>query len=295
MVEQFLAGKTALITGSGSGIGQALSIGFAQMGANIIITDINDLGMEETKKKVEAVGGKAIIQKADVTIYDDCVKVISAGKQAFGKIDILINNAGFNRLKSIAKIDINIAHTILKVNILGVYNFTHAIANHFLENKAGTIVNTGSLTVKNPMRSWSAYSMSKSALLGFTECLGEEWKSDGITINTLMPIMVDTPLFRMGQTQEDIDRLKPMKPEELVPYFAFFATADGKKVTGINVDIEICKEVFALRSELPEDKRAIASWKDIEPIAEQKMDKDAFKWAKKYRRLLTWMLDKKLV
>lgn len=289
-MDQILKDKTALITGSGSGIGQTLAVGFAKLGANIIITDLSDEGMQTTKKMVEDCGVKAITVAGNVQEYEDVKKVIEAGKAAFGKINILVNNAGFSRLRRIQKMPIEEAHAILKTNILGVYNFTHAIVPHMAEIGGGAIVNTGSLTVKSPSAKWGTYAMSKSALLSFTEHFGVELKEMKITINTLMPLMVNTPLFRMGMTEEDIKRLNPMEPEALIPFFAFFGTDDSKKVTGLNVDIEIIRSVVALRDNVPPDQQGDISWKVLEPLAEQNLPPGDFKDAKKYRRITDFIL-----
>jgi NAD(P)-dependent dehydrogenase (short-subunit alcohol dehydrogenase family) len=289
-MDQILKDKTALITGSGSGIGQTLAVGFAKLGANIIITDMSEEGMQTTKKMVEDTGAKAITIKANVQEYEEVKKVIEAGIAAFGKINILINNAGFSRLRRIQKMPIEEAHAILKTNILGVYNFTHAIVPHMEANGGGAIVNTGSLTVKNPSPKWGTYAMSKSALLSFTEHFGVELKDVKISINTLMPMMVNTPLFRMGMTEEDIKRLNPMEPTALIPYYAFFATEDSKKVTGLNVDIEIIRSIISLKEKVPPEQQGDISWKVLEPIAEQNLPPMDFKDAKKYRRITDFIL-----
>ncbi|MHA1719778.1 MAG: SDR family NAD(P)-dependent oxidoreductase [Promethearchaeota archaeon] len=287
-MDTFLEGKTALITGSSQGIGKALAMGFSKLGANVIITARNQEKLEETLKELEAKGGIGIIIPGDVQKYEDIQKIISFGKEKFGHIDILINNAGFSRLKPITKMRVEQFQDILKTNVIGVYNFTHAIVPHMIEIGGGTIVNTGSLVINSPGPKWSAYSMSKSSLLGFTECLGMELKNNQININTIMPGPVNTPLFRMGMTDEMIKAIGPMDPDNLIPYYAFFATQAGKKVTGLNIDVDLCKSIIKLSKNLGSDQEL--SWSGLKEIVKEKLKPESFKKAKKYRKLINFLL-----
>ena len=280
-MDKILDGKTALITGSSQGIGKALAIGFAKLGANIIITGRNQENMEKTLQQVEEQGVKGIIVPGNVQNYDEVQNIIAKGMGKFAHIDILINNAGFSRLKPIHKMRVEQFEDILKTNVLGVYNFSHAIVPHMMEIGGGTIVNTGSAIIDSPGPRWSAYSMSKSALIGFTESLGIELKGNKINVNTIMPGPVDTPLFRMGMTEDMIKAIGPMAPEDLVPYYAFFASDQGKKVTGLNVDTNICKSVIEMGKN---------SWSELKEIAKEKLKPESFKKAKKYRKLINFLL-----
>jgi len=285
-MNKILEGKTALITGSSQGIGKALAIGFAKMGANIIITGRNQENMEKTLLQVEEKGVKGIIVPGNVQNYDEVQNIIKIGKENFAHIDILVNNAGFSRLKPIHKMRVEQFENILKTNVLGVYNCSHAIVPHMMEIGGGTIVNTGSAIISSPGPRWSAYSMSKSALLGFTESLGIELKGNKINVNTIMPGPVNTPLFRMGMTEDMIKAIGPMAPEDLVPYYAFFASEKGKKVTGLNVDMNICKSILEMGENLTQ-------WSELKEIAQEKLKPELFKEVKKYRKLLDFILQNK--
>ena len=285
-MNKILDGKTALITGSSQGIGKSLAIGFAKLGANIIITGRNQENMEKTLRQVEEQGVKGIIIPGNVQNYDEVQNIIANGKDKFAHIDILINNAGFSRVKPIHKMRVEQFEDILKTNVLGVYNFSHALVPHMMEIGGGTIVNTGSAIIDSPGPRWSAYSMSKSALIGFTESLGIELKGNQINVNTIMPGPVNTPLFRMGMTEDMIKTIGPMAPEDLVPYYAFFASVQGKKVTSLNVDMNICKSVMEMGKNLD-------SWNELKEIAQQKLKPELFKKAKKYRKLFNFLLQQK--
>jgi NAD(P)-dependent dehydrogenase (short-subunit alcohol dehydrogenase family) len=285
-----LDGKVALVTGSSSGIGKALAQGFAKLGADIIITGRNAEGLKDTESLVSQAGRKSIIVPGNVQNYNEVKNVIDTGISKFGKIDILINNAGFSRLKPITRFKVEEFEAILKTNVLGPYNFTYALVPYMIEMGGGTIVNTGTVAVKLPMPKWSAYAMSKAALNTFTEFAATELKQYKITINTIMLNMVDTPLFRLGLDEEKVKSLNPMDPNLLIPYFAFFATPDASKYTGLNVDIDLVKKALSLREKLPDDQKKDATWVNIKELAEQEMDANQFREVRKVKKLISFLM-----
>jgi len=294
-MEPILEGKVALITGSSSGIGKALAIGFARLGANIILTGRNQDRLIFTQNLIIQEGRKALVISGNVENYTEVKNVIDRGISEFKKIDILINNAGFSRLKPITRFRVEEFDMILKTNVIGPYNYTHAIVPHMIESGGGTIINTGTVAIKVPMPKWSAYAMSKGALNTFTEFIATELKEYDITINTIMLNMVDTPLFRLGLDEEKVKALNPMDPNLLVPYFAFFATPDASKYTGFNVDIDIVKQVLALREKLPEEKKSDADWSSIQEIAEQTMDSKEFREVRKIKKLISFLMKDQII
>lgn len=283
-----LKGKTALITGSSSGIGKALAIGFAKLGANLIITGRNEERLNETKSLVVQSDVKAISVAGNVGNYSDVKNIVDKGIAEFGKIDILINSAGFSRLRPISRFPVEEFETILNTNVNGPYNFTHAVVPHMIENGGGTIINVGSIATKVPMPKWSAYAMSKGALNTFTEFAATELKQHKITINNIMLNMVNTPMFRLGLDEEKVKALGPMDPNLLTPYFAFFATPAAKKYSGLNVDIDLVKKAVSLKNKLPEGIEA--NWVALKEIAEQEMDKKEYKEVRKVKKLISFLM-----
>jgi len=282
-----LSGKVTLITGASQGIGKALALGFANLGSNLIITARNHEKLEETRILAEEMGVRALVVPANIQKYDEIAAVIAKGITEFGRIDILINNAGFSRVKPITRMRVEQFQDILATNVIGVYNATHVIVPHMLEHGRGRIINTGSAVIEQPGSGWSAYHMSKSALVGFTQSLAGELKSKKITVNTIHPGPTNTPLFRMGMSEEMIQKIGPMDPAELVPYYAFLASDQSKKVTGLNIMVDLCKQVLALGSEAPQD--APPSWATVKELAEHKFSKEEYKKAKKTRKLLDYL------
>ncbi|HMF34638.1 MAG TPA: SDR family oxidoreductase [Candidatus Lokiarchaeia archaeon] len=278
--------QVALITGAGSGIGHALAIGFATAGIDLVLVDLNAEHLEEVKAECEALGRTVVAAPADVRNYEQVQEAVQAGIAAFGKIDVLVNNAGYSRMKRIERITVEEFQAILSINVIGVYNFAHAVAPSMLEKQHGAIINTGSMAAKMPVSKLSAYAMSKASLIGFTESLAEELKKSGITVNTIMPNSVDTPLFREGLTEEQVKMINPMKPEELVPFFLFFTTESAKKSTGWCVDVDLVRKVASMGA-----AEAITSWQALEPIAkEKKISEDSLKSIRKWRALVEYLL-----
>jgi len=287
-MNSLLSGKVTLITGASQGIGKALALGLAQMGSHIILTARNRDKLEEVRVLIEEKGGRALVVPANIQKYDEIATVIAKGITEFGHIDILINNAGFSRVKPITKMRVEQFHDILATNVIGPYNATHAIVPHMIEQGGGRIINTGSAVIEQPGAGWSAYHMSKSALVGFTQSLAAELKSHKITVNTVHPGPTNTPLFRMGMSEEMIKSIGPMDPAELVPYYAFLAMDNSKRVTGLNIMVDLCIKVLGLLGEAGPTEEP-ASWATVKGIAEQKLSKIEYKTAKKSRKLIDYL------
>ena len=283
-----LNGKVTLITGASQGIGKAIALGFAKLGSNLILTARNQEKLEETRTLAEEMGVRAMVVPANIQKYDEIAAVVAKGITKFDHIDILINNAGFSRVKPITKLRVEQFQDILATNVIGTYNATHAIVPHLLEHGGGRIINTGSAVIEGPGAGWSAYHMSKSALVGFTQSLAVELKSKKISVNTIHPGPTNTPLFRMGMSEEMIESIGPMDPAELVPYYAFLASDQSKKVTGLNIMVDLCKKVLGLRGEAPSG--VPTSWATVKELAEAKLSKDEYKKVKKTRKLLDFLL-----
>ncbi len=290
-MEQILLGKTAIITGSSSGIGRALAIGFAKLGANLVISGRNQERLNQVQADIESIGAKVLVCQCDVTDYGQVKIMVDRAIEQFSKVDILINNAGYSRVQKIHRLRVEQFQQVIKTNVMGVYNCTHAVVPHMKENKSGTILNTGSQAVNFALPGWSVYAMTKSALTSFTTCLGVELKSDKINVNTIMPNMVDTPLLRSGMSDDEVKTLNPILPEELIPYYAFFCVKSGSKVTGLNADLDVVGRVLALKSALPEAQQPEASWKVLKELAAEQLSGEDFKKAKAARKLINFLLE----
>ncbi len=193
-----LKGHIAVVTGGGSGIGQAIAIGYAQEGAQVVILDANAEGATETARTIVETGGKASAHKLDVTDRDECRKMAADIAAKVGDISILVNNAGINRRNAFTadpQAVIKDWQDIMSINLDGVFNVTHAFVNQLRATK-GRIVNIASIQSFMHVRTPNspAYTASKHGVLGFTRALAADLGKFGIRVNAIGPGLIETPL-----------------------------------------------------------------------------------------------------
>lgn len=190
-------GKTVLITGSGSGIGRATSILFAEKGADIMVSDINEEGGLETVKLVEATGQKAAFCKTDVSNLDQIKNLVNSAVNTFGKIDIAVNNAGIGG-------DFKITHDysaddwnkVIAVNQTGVFYCMQEELKQMVQQGGGAIVNIASIAGLRAQPYTPAYTASKHAVVGLTKNAAVEYARYNIRVNAVCPVFTMTPMVK---------------------------------------------------------------------------------------------------
>jgi 3-oxoacyl-[acyl-carrier protein] reductase len=195
-IERFLEGKTALITGGSRGIGRELANTFAQAGANIIINyQNNSEAAEKTKGQVEENGCQALIVKADVSQNDQVKEMVNKGLEKFGKIDILINNAGFSQPKFFLDITENEWDKMISVHLKGAYNCCQYIVPQMIKHQQGKIINMSSVIGKNG-GPWAGthYATVKAGLIGMTKSLSSQLAKYNINVNCVAPALILTEI-----------------------------------------------------------------------------------------------------
>ncbi|MBD2562169.1 MULTISPECIES: glucose 1-dehydrogenase [Nostoc] len=238
-----LQGKVALVTGSSSGIGQAIAVRLAQEGADVVIDYRSHLeGAEETLSKVEASGRKGLIFKADLSVISDIRQLINEGIQYFGKLDILVNNAGIDG-KNADFWDITEADydAVLNLNLKGTFFATQAIVQHLIETKrTGKIINISSTHEEIAFPHFTSYCASKGGVKMMMRNLAVELGPLGITINNVAPGAIETPINskllndpeKLGALLKNIPLARLGKPEDIAPIVAFLASSDADYITG---------------------------------------------------------------
>lgn len=189
-----LQGKKALITGGGKGLGKATALALAAEGVDIAITGRNEEILLQTIAELQAFGVKAIYAVSDVTDFEATKKAISYVKEAFGHIDILINNAGTATFGSFLEMDPARWQEILNVNVMGIYNVTHAVLPQMVERNSGDIINVASTAGLRGNANTTAYTASKFAVVGFSEALMMEVRKHNIRVSTLTPSTIATDM-----------------------------------------------------------------------------------------------------
>ena len=186
-----LEGKTAIITGGGSGIGQAIAETFAREGAKVAIFDLDVESGETTAKQIGS--DKALFQECNVAELDSVNAAVEAVQNQLGNIDILVNNAGVAHIGTAISTEPEDFERILNVNVKGVYHCLHAVIPKMLEQKSGVILNMSSIAAVAALPDRFAYSMSKGAVHTMTFSVAADYIKEGIRCNCICPARVHTP------------------------------------------------------------------------------------------------------
>jgi len=239
-----LKGKAALITGADSGIGRAVAIAFAMEGASVaILYNENDSDAEETRRMVEAKGGRCLVLKHDVRDSAACRSAVAQTVKEFGGLNILVNNAAFQvSQKNFADITEEDFRRTFETNIFGYFFMAQAALPHL--SKGDSIINTGSIVGKTGIPILIDYSSSKGAIHSFTKSLALNLGEQGIRVNCIIPGPVWTPNIPGTMPIEEVENFghevalkRPGQPEELAPAYVFLASEDGSFVTGSLIEI----------------------------------------------------------
>lgn len=242
--------KITLITGAGSGIGRTTAMAFAQEGAEVIVSDVNSSGGEETVARIKAAGGKATFIKADVSDFEQMKTLHQEIESSFGIIDIAINNAGIaGPLASLTDTSIEDWGQVMAINASGVFYGMKLQIAQMLKKGAGCIVNISSIAGLKGLPKSSAYSAAKHAVLGLTKTAAMEFGKKNIRINAVCPVFTVTPLFdpeKIDQISDGLaDKLKksiPMKrfgePQEIADAILWLCSEKASFVNGISLPID---------------------------------------------------------
>ncbi len=235
-----LKGKTALITGSGSGIGYALAEGLAGAGAKIILNGRNLSKLTEAEEKLKQQGAQVTKLAFDVTIHEEVKSAVEKYTAAEGKIDILINNAGINIRENFVDFKENEWKKVLDININGAMIVSQAVAPEMIKNNAGKIINICSMQSELGRPSIVPYAVSKGGIKMLTKALCTEWAKYNIQVNGIGPGYFETELTQPLKDDPEFDQWLRNRtpanrwgqPEELIGAAVFLASEAGNYVNG---------------------------------------------------------------
>ncbi len=240
-----LKGKTAVVTGSGRGLGKEIAFRLAQMGANIVLNDIEASDViDATAEEFRAAGFNVIVTKGDVRNENDVKDMVKKAVEAFKSLDILVNNAGITRDKPMAMMSEGDWDDVLDINLKGAFLCTKAASKIMIKQKSGKIVNIASVAgvMGNPGQ--ANYSASKAGLIGLTKSTAKELASRGITCNAVAPGLIQSKMTDVlpEKVKENYLNSIPLgrfgTPGDVADVIGFLASEYSNYVTGQVIHID---------------------------------------------------------
>jgi NAD(P)-dependent dehydrogenase (short-subunit alcohol dehydrogenase family) len=246
-----LDGKVAAVTGGGSGIGQAIALQFAASGAVVRILDLNESASRATCERIVAAGGTATAHTCDVTKQSE-VKTRFEELFRQQRIHILINNAGISHIGTVESTTEEDFDRVIRVNVKGFYNCTHAIIGHMKSSGGGVILNMASIAGSSGIPDRFAYSMSKGAVIAMTYSIARDYLAHNIRCNCISPARVHTPFVDgylqknyPGREKEMFERLaksqpigRMAEPAEVASLALFLCSDEAAFITGVDYPID---------------------------------------------------------
>lgn len=217
--ESTLDGRTAIVTGSGRGIGRHIALEFAEHGVNVVIAARSEDEIADVASTIDERGGEAVAVPTDVTVTEDVSDLFDRAREAYGQIDILVNNAGINVDKAVWALSDEEWRDVIDVNLSGTFRCTReALTGGMLERDEGTIINMSSLSGKVGFAQTGPYTASKHGVQGLTNVLAKELKETDVRVSAVCPGQVKTELT------DDIVAVDRLETDDVTEIVLFLAT-----------------------------------------------------------------------
>jgi len=232
-----LSDKVAIVTGSGQGIGRAIALKLAEVGATVVVNDISE-AIEVVAGEIKTMKRQSLAIKADVSSAEDVAGMVETTMATYGRIDILVNNAGITRDHLLLRMTDDDWNSVLKVNLNSVFLCTRAVLRHMVKQRWGRIVSIASVVgvVGNPGQ--ANYAATKAGIIGFTRTVAKEVASRGITANAIAPGFIETGMTQRleGNWQQELRKRIPAgyfgSPQDVAEAVAFLASEEARYITG---------------------------------------------------------------
>ncbi|WP_341429561.1 3-oxoacyl-[acyl-carrier-protein] reductase [Clostridium massiliodielmoense] len=240
-----LTGKNAIVTGSSRGIGKAIAIKLAELGANIILNYRSDVAsVKEVIGEIESKGVKVIAIQGDISNFEDAKKIVDEAKEKLGSIDILVNNAGITKDTLLMRMKEEDFDKVIEVNLKGVFNCTKNVVPIMMKQRSGRIINISSVVGLSGNPGQSNYAAAKAGIIGFTKSVAKEIATRGITVNAVAPGFIKTDMTDIlsDKVKDEIKKNIPLgrigEGKDIANTVAFLASDMGAYITGQVISVD---------------------------------------------------------
>lgn len=245
-----LAGKVAIVTGGGSGIGRATALLFAQEGARVVVADYAPEGGQETVRMVQQHDGEALFVETDVSKADDIQRLVQTTVNAYGRIDILFNNAAVTIPASVVEATEEVWDKTLDIDLKGVFLLSKYAIPHLIEGGGGSVINMASMCGLVASPNQAPYSAAKGGVVALTRQMAIDYARYNIRVNGIAPSEVRTPMFlgfinrapdpekKMQELVARIPMGRVAEPEEIARVALFLASDDSSYITGVTLPVD---------------------------------------------------------
>jgi 3-oxoacyl-[acyl-carrier protein] reductase len=238
-----LKGRIALVTGASQGIGRAVAVELARLGATVALAARNEAKLAEAVAEIEAAGGQAAAFVLDVSSEDSIKSGAKAVLDRYGKVEILVNNAGITRDTLVLRMKRDDWDSVLSTNLTGAFLLTQALLSPMLRNRWGRIVNITSVVGRTGQAGQVNYAASKAGMIGMTRSLAREVASRGITVNAVAPGYIETPMTHVLDEKQRVAMMAQIPlgragtDKEIAQAVAFLASDAATYITGHVLDV----------------------------------------------------------
>lgn len=241
-----LDSRVAIVTGASRGLGRAMALALAQAGADLALAGRSKPDLEETARRVDGVGRRALVIPTDVRVYAEVEALVARTLADLGRLDVLVNNSGVAHVAPLGEMPLEAWEQMLDTNLTGVFNGCRAAAGHFLAARSGKVINVASMMAAVGLSGYAAYAATKGGVVAFTRALAVEWARRNVQVNGIAPGWFVTDMNAAAFANEnirerlvrDIPQRRTGREEEVGPLVVYLASPASDFMTGQTIFLD---------------------------------------------------------